>query len=194
MEQDSSTETPIKLIDGNKKTRFLGRIFSSKKTYLAILIVFTIIIVFDIVRMFLFSDQKDLWSFILAHISLIIVIILSIVQLLRLKGISKKPALFTSQWSSKFSAIISLVCSPIPLIFMIYCLIAFGDSVNKPGGGDAFALTLAVYYMTIGFLVFLLWLVCGIIGLKTSKRKLAIISLILRPVGFLIIAIAIAIL
>ena len=60
MEQDSSTETPIKLIDGNKKTRFLGRIFSSKKTYLAILIVSIIIVAFNFIRMLLFGNQKDL--------------------------------------------------------------------------------------------------------------------------------------
>jgi hypothetical protein len=64
--------------------------------------------------------------------------------------------------------------------------------MNKPGGVDAFALALVGYYMMIGFFVFLLWLVCGIIGLKTGRRKLAIISLTLRLVGFLIIAIVIA--
>ena len=190
--QDPNAETPIEPIANNKKTGFLSRIFSSEKTYLAISIVFVIIIVFDYIRMFLFDNQKNIWSFILAHISLIIVIILSVVQLLRLKGASKKSALFTSQWLLKNSAIISLICSPIPLIFIICCLIIFGNSMNKPGGGDAFALALAGYYMMIGFFVFLLWLVCGIIGLKTSRRKLAIISLTLRPVGFLIIAIVIA--
>ena len=192
MMQDPNAETPIEPIANNKKTGFLSRIFSSEKTYLAISIVFVIIIVFDYIRMFLFDNQKNIWSFILAHISLIIVIILSVVQLLRLKGASKKSALFTSQWLLKNSAIISLICSPIPLIFIICCLIIFGNSMNKPGGGDAFALALAGYYMMIGFFVFLLWLVCGIIGLKTSRRKLAIISLTLRPVGFLIIAIVIA--
>lgn len=194
MEQDSSVETPMESIASNKKTGLLSRIFSSEKTYLAILIVFIIIVAFDFIRMLLFDNQKDLGSFILIHISLIFVIILSVVQLLRLKGISKKPALFTPQWSSKFSAIISLVCSPIPIVFIVCCLIVFGDSMNNPGGGDAFALTLASYYMIIGLLVFSLWLICGIIGLKTNKRKLAIISLILRPLGFLAIAIAIAIL
>lgn len=192
MKQDPNAETPIEPIANNQKTGFLGRIFSSEKTYLAISIVFIIIIVFDFVRMLLFDNQKDLWSFILAHISLIFVIVLSVVQLLRLKGASKKSALFTSQWLLKNSAIISLICSPIPLIFIICCLIIFGDSMNKPGGVDAFALALVGYYMMIGFFVFLLWLVCGIMGLKTSKRKLAIISLILRPVGLLIIAIVIA--
>lgn len=192
MKQDPNAETPIEPIANNKKTGFLSRIFSSEKTYLVISIVFVIIIVFDFIRMLLFDNQKNLWSFILAHISLIFVIILSVVQLLRLKGASKKPALFTSQWLLKNSAIISLICSPIPLIFIICCLIIFGDSMNKPGGGDAFALVLAGYYMMIGFFVFLLWLVCGIIGLKTGRRKLAIISLTLRPVGFLIIAIVIA--
>ena len=194
MKQDPNAETQIEPVVSHEKTGFLSRIFSSEKTYLAILIVSIIIVAFDFIRMLLFDNQKDLWSFILVHISLIFVIILSVIQLLRLKGISKKPALFTSQWSSKFSAIISLICSPIPIIFIICCLIVFGDSMNKPGGGDAFALTVASYYMIIGFLVFSLWLVCGIIGLKTSKRKLAIISLTLRPVGFLIIAIVIAIL
>lgn len=192
MKQDPNAETPIEPIANNKKTGFLGRIFSSEKTYLAISIVFIILIVFDFVRMLLFDNQKDLWSFILGHISLIFVIVLSVVQLLRLKGASKKSALFTSQWLLKNSAIISLICSPIPLIFIICCLIIFGDSMNKPGGGDAFALALVGYYMMIGFFVFLLWLVCGIIGLKTGRRKLAIISLTLRPVGFLIIAIVIA--
>ena len=192
MKQDPNAETPIEPIANNKKTGFLSRVFSSEKTYLVISIVFVIIIVFDFIRMLLFDNQKNLWSFILAHISLIFVIILSIVQLLRLKGASKKSALFTSQWLLKNSAIISLICSPIPLIFIICCLIIFGDSINKPGGGDAFALVLAGYYMMIGFFVFLLWLVCGIIGLKTGRRKLAIISLTLRPVGFLIIAMVIA--
>ncbi len=190
--QDPNAETPIEPIANNKKTGFLSRIFSSEKTYLAISIVFVVIIVFDFIRMLLFDNQKDLGSFILAHISLIFVIILSVVQLLRLKGASKKSASFTSQWLLKNSAIISLICSPIPLIFIICCLIIFGDSMNKPGGVDAFALVLAGYYMTIGFFVFLLWLVCGIIGLKTGRRKLAIISLALRPIGFLIIAIVIA--
>ncbi len=194
MKQDPNAEIPIEPIVNNKKTGVLGRIFSSEKTYLAISIVFIIIIVFDFIRMLLFDNQKDLWSFILTHISLIFVIIMSVVQLLRLKGASKKSALFTSQWLLKYSAIISLICSPIPLIFMICCLIIFGDFMNKPGGGDVFALALAGYYMMIGIFVFLLWLVCGIIGLKTDRRKLAIISLTLRPVGFLIIAIIIAVL
>ena len=194
MKQDQNAEIPIEPIANNKKTGVLGRIFSSEKTYLAISIVFIIIIVFDFIRMLLFDNQKDLWSFILTHISLIFVIILSVVQLLRLKGASKKSALFTSQWLLKYSAIISLICSPIPLIFMICCLIIFGDFMNKPGGGDVFALALAGYYMMIGIFVFLLWLVCGIIGLKTDRRKLAIISLTLRPVGFLIIAIILAVL
>lgn len=194
MKQDPNAETPIEPIANNKKTGFLSRIFSSEKTYLAISIVFIIIIVFDFIRMLLFDNQKDLWSFILGHISLIFVIILSVVQLLRLKGASKKSALSASQWLLKYSAIISLICSPIPLIFIICCLIIFGDSMNKPGGGDAFALALVGYYMMIGFFVFLLWLVCGIIGLKTGRRKLAIISLILRPVGLLIIAIVVAVL
>ena len=189
MKQDPNAEIPIEPIVNNKKTGFLGRIFSSEKTYLVISIVFVIIIVFDFIRMLLFDNQRDLWSFILTHISLIFIIILSVVQLLRLKGASKKSALFTSQWLLKNSAIISLICSPIPLIFIICCLIIFGDSMNKPGGGDVFALALAGYYMMIGIFVFLLWLVCGIIGLKTDRRKLAIISLTLRPVGFLIIAI-----
>lgn len=193
MEQDSNVEMQIKPTASNKKTGFLGRILSSEKTYLVVSIIFIVIVVFDFIRMLLFDSQKDFWSFILMHVSLIIAIILSIVQLLRLKRISKKPAFFTPQWSSKFSAIISLICAPIPLVFIICCLIVLGDSVNKPGGGDAFALALTVYYMIIGVLIFLLWLVCGVIGLKTSKRKLAIISLILRPVGFLIITIALAI-
>lgn len=197
MEQDSNTEIPIKQMASNKKTGVLSKIFRSEKTYLTILIVSTIIIVFDFARMLLYDDQKNIWLFILAHTALIIIIALAIIQLLRLKRISRKPASPTPQWSSKFrsnSAIISLICSPIPLIFITGCLIVFGDSINKPGGGDVFALMLALYYMIIGFLVFLLWLVCGIIGLRTSKRKLAIISLTLRPVGFLIIAIVMAIL
>lgn len=185
---------PIEQIASDKKMGFLSRIFSSEKTYLAISIVSIVIIVLDFIRMLLFDNQKDLWAFILGHISLIFVVILSVVQLLRLKGIFKKPALFTPQWLSKFSAIISLACSPIPLVFMIYFLIVFGDSMNKPGGADAFALALVFYYVIIGFLAFFIWLVCGIIGLKTNRRKLAIISLILRPVGFLIIAIVMAIL
>lgn len=197
MEQDSNTEIPIKQMASDKKTGVLSKIFRSKKTYFTILIVSAIIIVFDFTRMLLYDNQKNVWLFILAHATLIIIIVLAIIQLLRLKRISRKPVSPTPQWPSKFrsnSAIISLICSPIPLIFIICCLIVFGDSINKPGGGDAFALALVVYYMIIGSLVFLLWLVCGIIGLKTSKRKLAIISLILRPVGFLIIAIVIAIL
>ena len=192
MGQAPNAKTPIKSIARNKKTGFLSRIFSSEMTYLVVLIVFMAIMAFDFIRVLLYDNRKDLWSFIIAHISLILVIALSVVQLLRLKGISKKPALFTLQWSSKFSAIISLVCSPIPLVFIVYCLIAFGGSMNKPGGSDAFALALAGYYTTIGFFVFLSWLVCGIVGLKTNKRKLAIISLILRPVGFLVIAMAMA--
>lgn len=197
MEQDSNTEMPVKQMASDKKTGVLSKIFRSEKTYFIILIVSAIIVVFDFARMLLYDDRKDIWLFILVHTTLIVIIVLAIIQLLRLKRISRKPASPTPQSSSKLrsnSAVISLICSPIPLIFITCCLIVFGDSIKKPGGGDIFALTLALYYMIIGFLVFLLWLVCGIIGLKTSKRKLAIISLILRPAGFLIIAIAISIL
>ena len=80
--------------------------------------------------------------------------------------------------NSSVNSIISLVCAIIPLVLF---------SITIDG------LIVSIYYLTIGIPLFLIWLICGIIGLKSEKRNLAIASLIIKPVGIIIIIIAISI-
>lgn len=160
----------------------IKKILENKNTYLIILIILLVIMAFDFIRMLSFDDQIRLWPFIAGHSASIIFIFLLVIQMARLEKISQVSKLPNSQLLPKYSssnAIVSFICSLIPLPFLIYCLI-----INySPLVGFLFA----AYFITIGIPASFLWLVCGIIGLKTGKRKLALASLILRPVGILVI-------
>lgn len=87
------------------------------------------------------------------------------------------------------NAAVSLVCATIPIILFSYCLIVSGGSSNEGGGGAAWWL-LAVYYWTVGVPLCIIWLVCGIFGLKAKNNKLAIFSLILKPISVILLLMA----
>lgn len=82
------------------------------------------------------------------------------------------------------NSIVSLVCAIIPLaIYLITFLFSIGQSNTYQSGWY-----LTIYYWTIGIPLFFVWLICGILGLKSEKRKLAIISLIIKPIGTAVFA------
>ena len=175
----------------NSKTNILREILKNRKTYLIVLVGLLIIALFDFIRMLLFDDQKSLESFIVSHIMSTIFTVLLIIQLMWLEKTAQAPILVKQKQLQKFNptnAIVSFICSLIPLPLMIYCLIVSGGSENKNGPGAVWWLFVG-YAVSVGIPVFLLWLFCGIIGLKTSKRKLALVSLIIKPIGYLIICV-----
>ncbi|MBR2708734.1 hypothetical protein IKE98_00115 [Candidatus Saccharibacteria bacterium] len=85
--------------------------------------------------------------------------------------------------NSPANAVVSLVCAIIPLV-LYFATSILSIIASQSGWHLAY---LAFYYMTIGVPLFLVWLICGIFGLKSKKRKIAIISLIIKPVGLLIL-------
>ena len=83
---------------------------------------------------------------------------------------------------SSANSIVSLVCALIPIIVYSWYLI---NILGRPrSNSDQSGWIIVIYYWTIGFWLIPVWLVCGIFGLKSEKRKTAIISLIIKPVGF----------
>ena len=80
------------------------------------------------------------------------------------------------------NSVASMICAAIPLVILfITFLSSLGVSNTSQSGWY-----LVIYYWTIGIPLFFVWLICGILGLKSEKRKLAIISLIIKPAGIAI--------
>ena len=82
------------------------------------------------------------------------------------------------------NSVISLICAFIPLIiYTVYLIIIFRQPVSN---NDQSPWLIIIYYWTIGIPIALLWLVCGILGLKSNTRNLAIASLVIKPVGLIV--------
>lgn len=90
-----------------------------------------------------------------------------------------------SAQNNSANSIISLICAIIPLLLLF---IAFLSSMsNKGSNTDQSGWIMVIYYWTIGIPLFFVWLICGIFGLKSKKKNLAIASLIIEPIGFILI-------
>ena len=83
------------------------------------------------------------------------------------------------------NSVISLICAIIPLLLLF---ITFLSSMsNRSSNIDQSGWILVIYYWTIGIPLFFVWLICGIFGLKSKKRNMAITSLTIKPIGFILI-------
>ena len=90
----------------------------------------------------------------------------------------------TIQNNSSGNSIISLVCAIIPIVLYALCTINIYSSPYS--NADQSPMVIVIYYWTIGFWLALVWLICGILGLKSEKRSMAIASLIIKPIGLII--------
>lgn len=84
---------------------------------------------------------------------------------------------------SPANAVVSLVCAIIPLMVYVYYLIEWNPSYS----GDQSGWIVVIYYWTVGIPIFLVWLICGILGLNSKQQKLAIISLLLKPIDTIVL-------
>ena len=76
-------------------------------------------------------------------------------------------------------AVLSMVCSMIPVILWTYCLIASGGDTQENGRGAVWGL-IFFYYFTVGFPLSGLSIVFGAAGLNTRLYWLARISLSIK--------------
>ena len=87
--------------------------------------------------------------------------------------------------NSSANSVVSLICALVPiLVYFLYSV----DIMQKPRNSisDQSGWVIVIYYWTIGIPIALVWLICGIHGLKSKKRNLAIFSLIIQPVGLVV--------
>ena len=82
-------------------------------------------------------------------------------------------------------SIASFICAIIPIALLFYCLIVSGGSGSENGVGAVWWYVV-IYCWTIGLPLFIVWLVCGILGVKSTRPKLAITSLIMLPAGIVL--------
>ena len=134
----------------------------------------------------LYSYQIGVWITVPSFFTLIISLIISLSQKQRIKAIS--PNFVPTRNAA--NSIISIVCAIIPLLVLYYCLIVANGSKTENGSG-AIGWIAVIYYWTAGVPLAIIWSVCGILGLKTKLSKLAIASLIIKPVGIVIFLILI---
>ena len=76
-------------------------------------------------------------------------------------------------------AVLSMVCSMIPVIIWTYCFIASGGDTQENGRGAVWGL-IFFYYFTVGFPLAGLSIVFGAAGLNTRLDRLARISLSIK--------------
>lgn len=76
-------------------------------------------------------------------------------------------------------AVLSMVCSMIPVILWAYCFIASGGDAQENGRGAVWWL-IFFYYFTVGFPLAGLSIVFGAAGLNTRLDRLARISLSIK--------------
>ncbi len=88
------------------------------------------------------------------------------------------------QKNSPANSVASLVSAIIPLILLAITFFSSLSS-NKSGANQA-GMLFFIYYCTIGVPLALVWLICGILGLKSEKRTMAIVSLIIGPISFIL--------
>lgn len=84
-------------------------------------------------------------------------------------------------------AIVSIVATMIPILLWSYCLLASGGSRTENGSGSVMAL-IFVYYATLGIPLAVVSIVYGKKGLDTSLRWLANLSLWLKSIMIIVIA------
>lgn len=83
-------------------------------------------------------------------------------------------------------AIVSFVATMIPIILWSYCLLASGGSRTENGSGSAMAL-IFVYYCTAGIPLAVASIIYGKMGLDTSLRWLANLSLWLKSIMIIVV-------
>lgn len=89
--------------------------------------------------------------------------------------------------NSSVNSVVSLVCALIPIaLYLWYSVFIFS---KVPLDTHQYGLIIVVYYWTIGFWLVPVWLICGILGLKSEKRTMAIVSLVIKPIGLILFAI-----
>ena len=76
-------------------------------------------------------------------------------------------------------AVLSMVCSMVPVILWAYCFIASGGDTQENGRGAVWGL-IFFYYFTVGFPLSGLSIVFGVAGLNTRLDRLARISLSIK--------------
>ena len=76
-------------------------------------------------------------------------------------------------------AVLSMVCSMIPVILWAYCFIASGGDTQENGRGAVWIL-IFFYYFTVGFPLAGLSIIFGTAGLNTRLDRLARISLSIK--------------
>ena len=76
-------------------------------------------------------------------------------------------------------AVLSMVCSMIPVIIWTYCFITSGGDTQENGRGAVWGL-IFFYYFTVGFPLSGLSIVFGVAGLNTRLGRLARISLSIK--------------
>ena len=76
-------------------------------------------------------------------------------------------------------AVLSMVCSMVPVILWAYCFIAAGGDTQENGRGAVWGL-IFFYYFTVGFPLSGLSIVFGAAGLNTRLDRLARISLSIK--------------
>ena len=76
-------------------------------------------------------------------------------------------------------AVLSMVCSMVPVILWAYCFIASGGDTQENGRGAVWGL-IFFYYFTVGFPLSGLSIVFGAAGLNTRLDRLARISLSIK--------------
>ena len=87
-------------------------------------------------------------------------------------------------------AILSMVCSMIPVILWAYCFIASGGDTQENGRGAVWIL-IFFYYFTVGFPLAGLSIIFGTAGLNTRLDRLARISLSIKMLTISAVAILI---
>lgn len=89
--------------------------------------------------------------------------------------------------NSSANSVVSLICALIPIV--LYALFFIFVSSRPHSSTDQSGWILVIYYWTIGFWLVPVWLICGILGLKSEKRTMAIVSLVIKPIGLVLFAI-----
>lgn len=84
-------------------------------------------------------------------------------------------------------SVLSIIATIIPIMLWTYCFVSSGGGVEKSGYGAVWML-IGIYYWSLGIPLMVISIVFGVKGLKTSFRWLSIISLLLKAVMIVVIA------
>ena len=89
---------------------------------------------------------------------------------------------------AKAWSILSIIATVISIAIWIYCFAVSGGSTNESGPGAVWWF-LILYYSSLGIPLAIASIAFGIIGLKTNLRWLSIISLSLKAIMIITIAV-----